>query len=337
MMVKNLLNYLQYLMPELRSRCVFVLFFVACVCTARADNPKDARALQDAYARVAEKAFPAVVVVLNCKYGFSGRLQEHSQGFGFFVRNDGILVTNHHVVEGADIIGVRLLDGKLLPASVIDTSKSADIAVLKVEVDRRVPFLRFADTSKVKVGHCAIAIGAPLSLSHTMTTGVVSFKGRKLGVNNNEDFIQTDTSINPGNSGGPLLSIDGLVIGVNSNGVFRGGGSVGLNFAIDANLVQRILGTALNRGLKNRPQLGVTVEEMRFGDKGVKVTDVIKRSAAEAAGIQVGDIITAIDDNAVKDIFQFQAFVLTNFSSGDSAKFEIVQDGQKKEIRLTFR
>ena len=159
-MVKNLLHNLLQLMPRLRRCGVFVLFFVACVGTAYADNPRDARALQDAYARVAEKAFPAVVVVLNCKYGYAGRLQEHSQGSGFFVRNDGVLVTNHHVIEGADILGVRLLDGKLLPASVIGTSKSADIAVLKVEVDRRVPFLRFADTSKVKVGHYAIAIGA---------------------------------------------------------------------------------------------------------------------------------------------------------------------------------
>ena len=170
-----------------------------------------------------------------------------------------------------------------------------------------------------------------------MTTGVVSFKGRKLGVNNNEDFIQTDASINPGNSGGPLLDIDGQVIGVNDCGVMAGGGSVGLNFAIDAKLVQRILGTALNRGLKGRPQLGVTVEEMPSGGKGVKVTAVIKRSAAEAAGIQVGDIITAIDGNAVQDIFQFQAFVLTNFSTGDSARFEVVRNKKKQEMELSFK
>ena len=304
---------------------------------SQANSQQDARAMQNDFARVAEKAFPAVVVVLNCRYDYSGQLRENSQGSGFFVRNDGVLVTNHHVIEGADILGVRLLDGKLLPAAVIGTSKSTDIAVLKVEVDRKVPFLRFADTSKVKVGHYAIAIGAPLSLSHTMTTGVVSFKGRKLGVNNNEDFIQTDASINPGNSGGPLLDIDGLVIGVNSNGVFRGGGSVGLNFAIDAKLVQRILGTALNMGLKNRPRLGATVEEMPSGGKGVKVTAVQRNSAAEAAGIKVGDVITAIDGNTVQDIFQFQAFVLTNYSSGDPAQMEVVRKDKKQSLKLSFK
>ncbi len=303
---------------------------------SQACSQQDAHAMQNDFARVAEKAFPAVVVVLNCRYGYSGRLQEHSQGSGFFVRNDGVLVTNHHVIEGADILGVRLLDGKLLPAAVIGTSKSTDIAVLKVEVDRRVPFLRFADTSKVKVGHYAIAIGAPLSLSHTMTTGVVSFKGRKLGVNNNEDFIQTDASINPGNSGGPLLNIDGLVIGVNDCGIMQGG-SIGLNFAIDAKLVQRILGTILSRGLKERPRMGLTVEDVPFGGKGVKVAAVQRNSAAEAAGIKVGDVITAIDNTAVHDIFHFQAIVLTNFSPGDSTTMEVVRNGQKQTLKLSFK
>ena len=292
--------------------------------------------LQESYAKVAEKAFPAVVVVLNCQYDRFGTLVKAGSGSGFFVRNDGVLVTNHHVIEGADILGVRLLDGKLFPASVIGTSKATDVAVLKVDVDGKVPFLKFADTSKVKVGHYAIAIGAPLSLSHTMTTGVVSFKGRKLGVHNNEDFIQTDASINPGNSGGPLLNIDGLVIGVNNYAVMpERTGSIGLNFAIDAKLVQRILGTILSKGFKERPHLGLTVEEIPDG-KGVKVTDVLKKSAAEAAGIKVGDIITAIGKTTIQDIFQFQAFVLTNFSPGDSAVVEIIRGEKKKLLKMTF-
>jgi len=314
------------------------LFLLACWAFAvlAGEEYNNAHSLQESYAKVAEKAFPAVVVVLNCRYDRRGQLQEHSQGSGFFVRNDGVLVTNHHVIEGADIIGVRLLGGKLFPATVMGTSKSTDIAVLKVDVDRKVPFLSFADTSKVKVGHYAIAIGAPLSLSHTMTTGVVSFKGRKLGVNNNEDFIQTDASINPGNSGGPLLNIDGLVIGVNDCGIMQGG-SIGLNFAIDAKLVQRILGTILSRGLKERPRMGLTVEDVPFGGKGVKVTAVQRNSAAEAAGIKVGDVITAIDKTAVHDIFHFQAIVLTNFSPGDSTAMDIVRDGKKNSLKLSFK
>ena len=291
--------------------------------------------MQNSFAKVAEKAFPAVVVVLNCRYDWRGQLRENSQGSGFFVREDGVLVTNHHVIEGADILGVRMLNGKLCPAAVIGTSKATDIAVLKVDVERKVPFLKFADTSKVKVGHYAIAIGAPLSLSHTMTTGVVSFKGRKLGVNNNEDFIQTDASINPGNSGGPLLNIDGLVIGVNDCGIMQGG-SIGLNFAIDAKLVQRIVGTLLSRRLKERPRMGLTVEDAS-GGKGVKVTAVQRNSAAGAAGIKVGDVITAIDNTTVYDIFHFQAIVLTNYSPGDSTTMEVVRDGKKQTLKLSFK
>lgn len=298
----------------------------------------DPHSLQESYAKVAEKAFPAVVVIMNCQYNGRGELRHVANGSGFFVRNDGVLVTNYHVIEGADVLGVRLLDGKLLPASVIGTSKATDIAVLKVAVEGKVPFLQFADTSKVKVGHYTIAIGAPLSLSHTMTTGVVSFKGRKLGVNNYEDFIQTDASINPGNSGGPLLNIDGLVIGVNDCAIMPGvNGSIGLSFAIDAKLVQRILGTLLNKGLKERPRIGITVEELPEGVKGVKVTAVFKKSAAEAAGIKVDDIITAIDNTPVQDIFHFQAFVLTNFSAGDSTTIETVRDGKSIILKLTFK
>ncbi len=204
-----------------------------------------------------------------------------------------------------------------------------------MDVDTKVPFLKFADTSKVKVGHPAIAIGAPLALSHTMTTGIVSFKGRKLGVNNNEDFIQTDASINPGNSGGPLLNIDGQVIGVNDCGItFGGTGSIGLNFAIDANLVQRAVGSLLNKGLKKKPQLGLTITDTTPAGRGVVVLTVAKHSAAETAGLQPRDIITAIDQTPVQDIFQFQAFVLTNFSPGDSTAVEIIR--AEKLLKLTF-
>ena len=168
-----------------------------------------------------------------------------------------------------------------------------------------------------------------------MTTGVVSFKGRKLGVNNNEDFIQTDASINPGNSGGPLLNIDGLVIGVNDCGIMQGG-SIGLNFAIDAKLVQRIVGTLLSRRLKERPRMGLTVEDAS-GGKGVKVTAVQRNSAAGAAGIKVGDVITAIDNTTVYDIFHFQAIVLTNYSPGDSTTMEVVRDGKKQTLKLSFK
>ena len=194
--------------PTLLLRLVLLLCtFLTCINVAS----QDAHTLQNAYAKVAEKAFPAVVVVLTFRKPPYGKLEQLASGSGFFVRDDGLLVTNNHVIQGGTLFGVKLLDGKLYPAVLVGANKATDIAVLKAETDKKVPFLRFGDTSKVKVGHAAIAIGAPLSLSHTMTTGVVSFKGRKFGTNNNENFIQTDASINPGNSGGPLLDIDGYV------------------------------------------------------------------------------------------------------------------------------
>ncbi len=312
---------------------LLVLGVVLLPLTGLSREAPDVHSLQASYAKVAEKAFPAVVVVLNYQYNWMRVLSEASYGSGFFVRSDGVLVTNYHVIEGALVLGVRLLDGTLLPATVIGTSKSTDIAVLKVDVKKDVPFLRFADTSKLKVGHHAIAIGAPLSLSHTMTTGVVSFKGRKLGVNNNEDYIQTDASINPGNSGGPLLNIDGEVIGVNDCGIMPGGkGSIGLNFAIDAKLVQRILELAL----KERPRIGMVVEELPKGGKGIQVVDVFKGSAAEAAGLKPGDVIIRVDRTAIRDISEFEAVVLTNFSPGDSTTMEVVRNGQKRLLKLTF-
>ena len=320
-------------------KLVHILTILCSMCIVlHAQGWSDAHSVQDAYARVAEKAFPAVVVVINYRQGAFGRLAEAESGSGFFVRADGLLVTNHHVIDGAKVLGVRLADGSLHPAVVVGTSRETDIAVLKVDVERKVPFLKFADTSTVKVGHHAIAIGAPLSLSHTMTTGIVSFKGRKLGVNNNEEFIQTDASINPGNSGGPLLNIDGLVIGVNDCGIMpNGSGSIGLNFAINASLAQRTLGILLSRGLMERPHLGITIENTWPEGNGVVVTEVMRRSPAEAAGLKVGDVIRKVGKTEVKDIFLLQALVLTSYSTGDKVEIEVERKGERKCLTITCK
>lgn len=293
--------------------------------------------MQNAYARVAEKAFPAVVVVLTFRKALYGRLESIASGSGFFVRDDGLLVTNQHVIQGGTLFGVKMLDGTLHPAALVGASKATDLAVLRVKTDKKVPYLRFADTSKVKVGHSAIAIGAPLSLSHTMTTGVVSFKGRKLGVNNNENFIQTDASINPGNSGGPLLDIDGYVIGVNDCGMMPGGnGSIGLNFAIDASLVQRSLRTIVNQAVKGRPSFGLTVVNSVPKGKGVQVTVIKRNSAAEKAGLQVGDIICKMGENELGDIFLFETLVYSEYSPGDVMQLEILRNGKRMRLKVTL-
>lgn len=315
--------------------CIGVMFLSS---TLIGEERRHAHYLQNAYANVAEKALPAVVVVLNVRYDPWGKLQNYAHGSGFFVREDGILVTNYHVVEGADVLGIRLLNDQVFPATLVGTSKDTDLAVLKAEVGKKVPFLKFADTSTVKIGHYTIAIGAPLSLSHTMTTGVVSFKGRKLGLNYKEDFIQTDASINPGNSGGPLLNIDGLVIGVNDCGLMPGGnGSIGLNFAIDGNLVQRTLGTLLSRGLKQRPVFGVTVEETKPEGQGVLITKVSKGSPADEAELQEGDIITRLGKTQITDLLQFQFVFLSEYKPGDKTILDIQRLNKTKHINIVFQ
>ncbi|MBQ4480344.1 MAG: trypsin-like peptidase domain-containing protein [Victivallales bacterium] len=314
-----------------------MLFLSACFCVCQGKDITDVHSLQDAYARVAEKVFPAVVVVMNCQYDRRGRLTEAGTGSGFFVRDDGVLVTNHHVIKGAEVLGVKLLDGTVVPAVILGDSEATDIAVLKAEVGKKVPFLKFADTSTVKVGHYAIAVGAPHKLSHTMTTGVVSFKGRKLGLNYREDFIQTDAAINPGNSGGPLLNIDGLVIGVNDCGIFPDGtGSVGLGFAIDGNLVQRTLGELLRKGLKARPSFGATIEERPAGQLGVLVTEVLKKSPAEEAGVKAGDVILRLGKTQVTDPLQLQAVLLTDYRPGDTAELEVLRDKIRQVLTIRF-
>ena len=193
--------------------------------------------LQEKFAAVAEKAMPAVVTVYAS--GFS----RNGVGSGFLISADGVIVTNFHVIQHADILAVKLADGKQFPSKIIGVSQPTDLAVLRISSKEKLPFLKFADTSKLKIGHYAIAIGSPFALSQTMTTGIVSFKGRKLGLNYQEDYIQTDAAINPGNSGGPLLNINGEVIGVNDcfiapRSAGKSSGNVGLGFAIDGNLAR---------------------------------------------------------------------------------------------------
>lgn len=193
---------------------IFCLLFALFAFSHLHANEKAPSSLQEKYVAVAEKAMPAVVTIYS-KISRGALPQTHCIGSGFLISEDGYIVTNHHVIVHADVLIVKLLDGTNVQAKIVGVSQSTDLAVIKIETRKKLPFLRFANTDKVKIGHYAIAIGSPFSLSQTMTTGIVSYKGRKLGLHYREDYIQTDAAINPGNSGGPLLNIDGEVIGVN--------------------------------------------------------------------------------------------------------------------------
>ena len=209
--------------------------------------------------------------------------------------------------------------------------------MLKIQTAKRLPCLQFADTAKVKVGHYAIAIGAPFSLAHTMTTGIVSHKGRKLNGGYYEDYIQTDASINPGNSGGPLLDIDGKVIGVNSSILSQGdGGNIGIGFAIDGNLARKRIDSMIRSSSKNRPSAGMGLVDTRPPGSGARVSRLLKRSPAEKSGLRPGDVIVKIDSRPVANMYDVQSVILNYYKPGDTADLVFIRSGKKLKTKLRF-
>ena len=265
------------------------------------------------------------------------------EGTGFFVRDDGVLVTHHRVIEGAEALAARLPGGRLVPATLLGESAAAEIAVLQAEVPGKVSFLKFADASTVKIGDCAIAVGAPRrvppqekpsrwtrpknapqKLSNTMVAGMVSSKGRSLGVQFGV-FDQQDAKVAAGDTGGPLLNLAGEVIGVNDWGDFLGSRPARVGFAIDGNLVLRALGELLRKGLKARPSFGATIEERLDGQAGVRVTAVRRGSPAEQAGLKTDDVILRLGETKVPAPLQFQAVQLSDCRPG-AAELEMLCD-----------
>jgi serine protease Do len=230
-----------------------------------------------------------------------------SLGSGFLVSADGYLVTNNHVVAGGGEIVVKLDDGSERPAKVVGTDPLTDLALLKIDA-ARVPVLPLGDSDRLQVGEPVMAIGNPFGLSQTVTTGIVSAKERFIGSGPYDDFIQTDASINPGNSGGPLIDSRGAVVGINSAIFSQTGGSVGIGFAIPINLAKTVLLQLRERGTVVRGWLGVAVRPVTPGTaessglaepKGAVVDSVASGSPAERAGLQKGDVIVAVGDQAV--------------------------------------
>ena len=228
-------------------------------------------------------------------------------GSGFIIDADGHILTNNHVVEGADEILVNLDDDNEYTATLIGTDPKTDIALIKINRgngdNTAFPYLRMGDSDKLEVGEWVVAIGNPFGLPHTVTVGVVSAKGRNIGAGNYDEFIQTDASINPGNSGGPLINIKGEVIGINTaiiSGGGPGGGNVGIGFAIPVNIAKSILTDLRENGKVTRGWLGVMIQKITpdlaesfslKDNKGALVGDVIPKGPAAKAGIKRGDVI----------------------------------------------
>ena len=236
------------------------------------------------------------------------RQQVHGEGSGFFVDAEGHVVTNAHVVGQADEIEVVMQDGDVLPAKLVGIDAKTDLALLKIERGEPVPFVEWADSDAVRVGSRVVAVGNPFGLGGTVTSGIISATGRELGAGPYDDFLQIDASINRGNSGGPTFNLDGKVVGVNSMIFSPSGGSVGIGFAISANLAKEVIADLMDDGRIERGWLGVSIQPLdedlaqAFGrdtTDGVVVANVLPDSPAEAAGLEAGDVILAIDGHTM--------------------------------------
>ncbi len=270
--------------------------------------------------------------------------QARGQGSGVIVSSDGYILTNNHVIRGADRLEVKLADGRKFEAKVVGSDPRTDLAVLKIEASGLVP-AKLGDSSKTKVGEWVLAIGSPFGLDLTVTAGIISAKGRSnIGVADYEDFLQTDAAINPGNSGGPLVNMRGEVIGINT--AIRSGSGVnsGVGFAIPSNMARRVMDSLIATGRVDRGWLGVGIQDLNeqlarsFGyDKteGVLVSQVMPDGPAHKAGFQVGDIIVRFNGKLVEDAHQLRHLV-ADTRIGARVPVVVFRKGREHTLHVTI-
>lgn len=268
---------------------------------------------------------------------------QRGAGSGFVVDSQGLIVTNAHVVEGADKVTVRLKDGRSFSAQVKGLDRATDIAVLSVEAED-LPALRFGASEALQVGEPVVAIGNPFGLGQTVTTGIVSALGRDIKAGPFDDFIQTDAAINRGNSGGPLLNEAGEVIGINTAIYSPSGGSVGLGFAVPSTLAAQVVADLIDDGEVERGYLGVMIaplsEEVRqvlgLGEAdGVMISEVTPETAAAEAGLQKGDVVMTLDGTLVTSPRDLTRRIASSLP-GNSHQIEVLRAGEKKTLSFTL-
>jgi serine protease Do len=298
----------------------------------RNDVRASARALSAAFADVAKQASPSVVSIRvearaqqqqlppGLEQFFGGQQQQpgiqRGGGTGVVLRNDGHILTNNHVVENANRIDVSFQDGRTYRATLVGTDPASDLAVVKIDAKNLVA-ARFANSDEAEIGEWVVAIGSPFGLDYTVTTGVLSAKGRgSMGASEIGDYLQTDASINPGNSGGPLVNLDGEVLGINTFIIGRG---TGIGFAIPSSIVQNVANQIVDKGVVRRAWIGVSFQEMTpelasyFGmeaSRGALVSEAVPGGPAAKAGIQSGDVIMTINDRTLANSKDLQREVL---------------------------
>jgi len=372
MKVKNILSLMLIFSVVAISGCRTNLFSGSTTSPESQNQPQTPPApivvdgVRTSYADVVEKTSPAVVQIFSERKSKAQPNQfpfgddeffkqfvpqqpqqrpqiERGTGSGVIVSTDGTVLTNNHVIDGADKITVRMLDGKTFDAKVIGTDAPSDLAVVKIEA-ANLPFLNLGNSDQVRVGDIVLAIGNPLGIGQTVTAGIISAKGRRTGLSDGsfEDFLQTDAPINRGNSGGALVNLNGELIGINSQILSggAGGGNIGIGFSIPSNMAKSVMEQLIQNGKVRRGMLGVNIQNITedlaksFGlkdTKGVLVSNVRSGSAADKAGVKSGDIITAINGEKVEDGNVLRNKVASTLP-GTDIKLTVVRDGSEQEL-----
>lgn len=274
--------------------------------------------------------------------GGSQKRKDNSLGSGFIIDKDGYIVTNYHVIDGAEKITITFSDDTKLDAKIIGKDKKTDIALLKVETKKELPFVKFGNSSKARVGDWVIAIGNPYGLGGSVSSGIISARARDINAGPFDDFIQTDAAINRGNSGGPLFNIDGEVIGINSAIFSPSGGNIGIGFAVPSELVWPIIDQLKTTGKTERGWIGVKIqtvteeiaESLNIPVKGALVIEVTKDGPADKAGLKSGDIIMEFDGKEVAQMRKLPRIVAET-SINKKVPVIVMREGVKKTFVIT--
>ena len=279
--------------------------------------------------------------------GMPQQRERVGSGSGVIIREDGYIVTNNHVIDGATRIEVTLNNNQTYPATLVGTDPATDVALLKVEATG-LPVIPFGDSDKLRLGEWVIAIGSPYDLRSTITAGIVSAKGRSMPSNGEfkiESFIQTDAAVNPGNSGGALVDKAGNLVGINTAIISQTGSYTGYSFAVPSNIVKKIAYDLMDFGSVKRAVLGIAMkpiddkiaEELKLSSRnGVYIDEVSKSGAADKAGIKAGDVLIAIDSTKITNPASVQEAV-SRFSPGDNAVVTVLRDGKELKLDVTFK